>query len=134
MVLQTQRCPGTAVPHHHGPTCQQQSYSTYQETGGRIQDGGYTNFSTITGPTPPYLNYSQVSTYSSDNSQHHQSGGGYHGYGAPQYSGGGVVASGQPHTGRYETFYHGNSQSHGHGNGPTYGYQKESWTIKDLDD
>ncbi|KAL4570158.1 hypothetical protein LXL04_025809 [Taraxacum kok-saghyz] len=125
MVLQTQRCP--AQP-HPGP---------YQESGGRIHDGGYTNFTTISGPTTPYSNYSQVMTYSSENSQHHQSSGGYNGNGAGHYGGGGVVASGLPNTVRYESSFHGNSLSHGHnncGNGPTYGYQKQSWTLKNLDD
>ncbi|KAI3501812.1 hypothetical protein L1887_29837 [Cichorium endivia] len=102
MVLKTQRCPGAPAQHH-------------QESSGRIQGGGYSSFSAITGQTTPY---------SSENSQHHQSGG-YHG------SGIGVVA-----TGLNQSSYHGQSQSHGHngyGNGPTYGYQKHSWTLKKLD-
>ncbi|KAI3501811.1 hypothetical protein L1887_29836 [Cichorium endivia] len=124
MVLQTQRCPSTPAQHHPDARYQQQAYSMYQESGGRIQDGGYTNFSAITGQMTPYSNYSQVSTYSSENSQH-QSGG---------YHGGGV---GVATTGLNQTSYHGHSQSHGHngyGNGPSYGYQKHSWTLKNLDD
>ncbi|KAI3698509.1 hypothetical protein L2E82_42113 [Cichorium intybus] len=72
MVLQTQRCPGAPAQHH-------------QESSGRIQGGGNSNFSAISGQTTPYSNY---------------------------------------------------SQSHGHNgyeNGPSYGYQKHSWTLKKLD-
>ncbi|KAI3728346.1 hypothetical protein L6452_16980 [Arctium lappa] len=138
MVLQTERCPGAAF--------QQQSHWSNQESGGRIQDGGYRNFSTVNGHTTPCSNYSQVSTYSSGNPHNHQSGwstgADYHGNGASYYPGGG----------QYESSFHGSSHSHGssfsHGhniygngvnynhspNGMNYGYQKVSWTLKNVDD
>ncbi|KAI3787257.1 hypothetical protein L1987_41601 [Smallanthus sonchifolius] len=156
MVLRTERCRCPCS------SSDQQSYSIYQESCGRIQYGGghaapYSQphqsvwstgggyhgngashplgggaVTTILPNTGPYESYYHGHT--APYSQPHQSvwstGGGYHGNGASHPLGGGAVTTILPNTGPYESYYHGHNS---YGNGTNYGYQKTTWTLKDLD-